>query len=292
MTDSTKFTLGNTIHSKLAIVTYQITEGDGTVVKLTVPQDGTVQHPTKADNGPWKVSVIVSGMTSNASSNKTASETITDPNATISCSVDQILGKLILSGNDDVEATSVSVLDRPSTWGGEDKNLKNELGASRNLDLDMQEQAQNNWCWAAVTSSVAEFYHDPQNYPQCSLANWAFNQESCCIDGSTNACDQPFILTDALTHVGHLNQRYPRTLTLAEVTTQIDMNSGHPVALRIQWNNGGGHIVAIDAYNTDNDPSTITIKDPWGPQTSVVPFDSFPADYNGGGTWTHSYTTD
>ncbi|WP_415894229.1 papain-like cysteine protease family protein [Neptuniibacter sp. PT8_73] len=285
MVNSTKITLKNNVPSSLATVTYKIEEGDNKIIKLTVPAGGSVQHPTDEANKPWVVSAIVSSLPPNTTSNTTVSKKITDPNASISCDVGQLLGQLTVSSSDTKEGETTSVLDHISTWSDAEVAF---VGNSRHLNMTMQRQEQSNWCWAAVSVSTALFYDASFNGTQCELANWAFNTKTCCIDGTSATCDKPYYLDRALEHVGHLNQFVHRSFSMNEVSAQID--NGHPLGVRIGWTGGGGHFVVIDGYNTISTPNTIVIKDPWY-GISVMPYNGFPASYHGGGDWTHSYTT-
>ena len=92
----------------------------------------------------------------------------------------------------------------------------------------MQHQEQTQWCWAAVSVSVAIFYHTT-TFKQCDMANWAFAQTTCCVDGSTAQCNKPSTLLAALTHVGHMNRHHRRALNLPETIAEI--NGDHPVGV-------------------------------------------------------------
>ena len=73
---------------------------------------------------------------------------------------------------------------------------------------------------------------------------------------------------------------------LDAIAEQID--AGRPIGLCIDWTAGGGHFVVVDGY--DLETGQIDVKDPlFGP--SVVEDASFPASYQGGGTWSWTYLT-
>ncbi len=68
----------------------------------------------------------------------------------------------------------------------------------RELPFTMQYQQQSNWCWAAVSVSVALFYSSSSKWTQCTLVNDALGQKTCCATGGSAACNQPWYLDRAL----------------------------------------------------------------------------------------------
>ncbi len=163
-------------------------------------------------------------------------------------------------------------------WLCDRKACGNPLGFTR------QQQQQTQWCWAAVSVSVNLYYHPTSGRTQCAVVNAALNQTTCCQNGSTAQCNQPWFLDQALQIVGNLNAVTSGKATLSTVRAEID--SCRPICMRIGWNGGGGHFVTVFGYSGTN----INIADPWF-GTSIVSHTTFPVGYNGGGTWTHNYTT-
>jgi Papain-like cysteine protease AvrRpt2 len=155
------------------------------------------------------------------------------------------------------------------------------------LRFTMQQQQQTQWCWAAVSVSVNLFYHPASGQTQCAVANVAMNQTTCCQNGGTAQCNQPWFLDQALQIVGDLNAWSPGKAAFANVRSEVD--NCRPLCLRIGWNGGGGHFVTAYGYSTQPN-RRINIADPWY-GNSVVPYAPFPSGYQGGGTWTDSYTT-
>jgi hypothetical protein len=152
------------------------------------------------------------------------------------------------------------------------------------LAFTMQPQPQTQWCWAAVSTSVNLYYHPASGQTQCAVANAALGQSTCCQDGSTSQCNQPWFLDQALQIVGSLNAWSPGKAAFANVKKEID--NCRPLCLRIGWNGGGGHFVAVYGYWINK----VNIGDPWY-GNSVVTYGSFPGTYQGGGSGTDSYTT-
>jgi hypothetical protein len=152
------------------------------------------------------------------------------------------------------------------------------------LAFSMQHQQQTQWCWAAPSVSVNLYYHPASGRMQCGVVNTALGQTTCCTNGSSSACNQPWYLDRALLIVGNLNTWTSGKATFATVKAEI--NGCRPLCLRIGWTGGGGHFVAVYGYSGSN----INIGDPWY-GNSVVNYAVFPGGYHGGGSWTHSYFT-
>jgi hypothetical protein len=157
---------------------------------------------------------------------------------------------------------------------------------ARELAFEIQPQQQNEWCWAAVSTTVALFYAPKSGWTQCSVVNEGLGQATCCQDGGSSACNQPWFLEKALALVGHLASDFGGALGFDPIREQID--GGRPFGVCIDWTGGGGHVVAIGGYDTEG--QVIEVCDSmFG--TSHVPLASFPSAYQGGGTWSWTYLT-
>jgi len=155
----------------------------------------------------------------------------------------------------------------------------------KTLPFAMQPQQQTEWCWAAVSVSVSFYYSSASTWTQCSLANDELGQTTCCLNGSTVACNQPWYLDRALTRTSHLKAFAPGSILVAKVKAEIDAD--RPLGVRIGWSNGGGHFVVIDGYSNSD---LLDIQDPfWG--SSTIDYTLFLSSYQGSGSWTHSYWT-
>ena len=155
------------------------------------------------------------------------------------------------------------------------------------IAFTMQPQQQTQWCWAAVSVSVNLYYHPGSGQTQCAVANVAMNQTTCCQDGASAQCNQPWFLDQALQIVNNLNAWSPGKASFFTVGTEI--NACRPFCLRIAWNGGGGHFVTLYGY-TMTPVQRINIADPWY-GNSVSRYSLFPGNYQGGGTWTDNYKT-
>jgi len=171
------------------------------------------------------------------------------------------------------------------------------LGSARCSGLTVEHQQQTQWCWAAVSNSVSHFYDAGSTWTQCTIVNAELGQTTCCTNGSTAGCNQPWYLDRALTRVGCLLSMASGTLSFATVKSLI--NSGRPPCARQGWSGGGGHFMAIVCYfegllgqlaGAGSTARRLRISDPWYGD-SVVDYTVFVSGYQGTGTWTHSYRT-
>src|SRR6266700_5017599 len=90
-------------------------------------------------------------------------------------------------------------------------------GCGNPLGFTMQTQQQTQWCWAAVSVSVNLYYDPTSGQTQCAVANTALGQTTCCNDGSTAQCNQPWFLYLALQIVGNLNAVASGKVALANI---------------------------------------------------------------------------
>ncbi len=154
------------------------------------------------------------------------------------------------------------------------------------LGLAMEPQRNTEWCWAAVSASIARFYETQSSWTQCAIVNLELGQTVCCAEGSASTCNRPFVLEAALALVDHLGRDFAGPLAFADITAEID--AGRPIGVCIDWTGGGGHFVSIDGYSREDE--MVEVRDPmFG--ASRMPVSSFPGRYQGGGTWGWTYLT-
>jgi hypothetical protein len=152
----------------------------------------------------------------------------------------------------------------------------------------MQQQEQTQWCWAAVSNSVAAFYNPASTWTQCKIVNAELTQADCCVNGSSAACNKPWYLDKALTRVGHFASPLAGVKTTAEIDTILGNNT--PLGVRVGWAGGGGHFLGLSAHYLSGAIDYVTAVDPWYGKSEVV-YNTFKTQYQGSGTWTHSYLT-
>lgn len=153
----------------------------------------------------------------------------------------------------------------------------------------MQNQLQTQWCWAAVSASVSRFYDGGSSWTQCSLANQQLAQATCCQDGSTSGCNQPWYLDRGLQAVGRYDSISGGLTSRSTFKNVIPQN--RPIGLRIQWPNGTGHFIIVHGYMEyfDGDMG-FNIKDPYYGDSYLF-YDALRTNYQNTGAVTHTYYT-
>lgn len=151
--------------------------------------------------------------------------------------------------------------------------------------FQMETQCESEWCWAAVSSSVDHYFQPGSYSTQCGIASQVI-PGNCC--EHPDRFDQPEMLQDALDAVGRL-RGITGLLTFDQL--QAEINADHPVCIRIAWDDGGAHYVALTGYQVlTSGVRTVDVADPFY-ANSTEDFDMFPSYYHGGGRWTASFLT-
>ncbi len=155
----------------------------------------------------------------------------------------------------------------------------------------MQSQQQSSWCWATVATSVGLLFKTG-SWTQCATVNGCLKRSDCCTTPLPGPCNVYGYLDQSLTYTRSYNgPLIYGTISVADLQKQLD--SGNPVCVRVAWNGDGAHFLSIAGYSyPTDDPSsaTITLQDShYG--TTTMAFADFPAHYEAGGEWTHTYLT-
>ncbi|MEM7557917.1 MAG: papain-like cysteine protease family protein [Planctomycetota bacterium] len=171
--------------------------------------------------------------------------------------------------------------------------------ASVTLNFVAQVQAQTNWCWAAVSTSVGLFY-GTGNWTQCEVATDQVNtildpdgNHDCCATPSSSTCNQYGYLNPALHHVDAYAFASSGKADADEIFASIS-DRREVVCVRVAWAGQGAHFTTIHGFT---DPSLgsdvyLTVSDTvsgWG--TTTMLYSEFPQLYQHGGTWTDTYWT-
>lgn len=157
------------------------------------------------------------------------------------------------------------------------------------LPLTMEPQAQTNWCWAAVASSVGNFLQDENpagNLSQCEVAAAVLAGKDCCND--PDSCNVDKLLEDALNAVGHMNgQPFSGPTTFDSVKTLTSPPYSVPIGVRVAIG-ADGHFLLIVGFLDDDERQWIHTADScYGPGTYDI--NEFASSYQGA-TWTNTYS--
>ncbi|MGW4647578.1 papain-like cysteine protease family protein [Kitasatospora sp. NPDC004289] len=126
----------------------------------------------------------------------------------------------------------------------------------RKLNLTMQQQQQDNWCWAASGNTIATYFG--YTYSQNQFCNAAFNRSinSSCPNNQATLGN----VQTALRYIG-INSGSYVTGYLRYSTVQTEIDANRPIETRIQWSSGGGHMHVLYGYDTGN--NWVYWGDPW-----------------------------
>ncbi|MER6394895.1 papain-like cysteine protease family protein [Kitasatospora sp. NPDC059973] len=146
-------------------------------------------------------------------------------------------------------------------------------------NIGMYKQEKTQWCWVASGLTIAKFqgYGSTQT-DFCTRAQPSY--------GCNN---QPATLDDMARGWNSLGMAHPGSgLNSAATFNQVytDVKAARPVAARIGWTSGGGHMNVVYGFDTSN--NTIGVADPW-PDTATYTWWNY-NDYvsNSSFKWTHS----
>ncbi|MFI5252823.1 MAG: T9SS type A sorting domain-containing protein [Bacteroidota bacterium] len=153
-------------------------------------------------------------------------------------------------------------------------------------------QEQDQWCWAASTCTVLQYYDE--DIPQCQIAEYtrtvatwhSFGAVNCCTSAS-QGCNYwnynwgyPGSMQDILAHWG-VDNGGVGVLSLVSVQNEISHN--RPFIFRWQWSDGSGHfLVGHGLVGT-----TMYYMDPWfGEGLHIADYSWVVSTYPH--TWTHT----
>ncbi|MBU1700718.1 MAG: C39 family peptidase [Candidatus Eisenbacteria bacterium] len=143
-------------------------------------------------------------------------------------------------------------------------------GAAKFLSVPVVGQEQTNWCWAACTEAVLDYY--AISAEQCDIANAACSDHSpswcsscvsdpdyCCNNpGHATCCNKsncmygaPGCLADLLATWGLGSAGYAGVLSLSTIRNDINVNC-RPIIINWYWTAGGGHYIVGRGVTSDN----------------------------------------
>jgi Domain of unknown function (DUF5050)/Papain-like cysteine protease AvrRpt2 len=164
-------------------------------------------------------------------------------------------------------------------------NMCEELRNPIDLPFEVQPQLESEWCWAAVSTSVAKYYTPSTTVTQCAVVNQQLGRSDCCSNPGSNNCNQPGYLDQALQFVGNFASE-TGPVSFDDVVLVLDW--GTPPCIRIGWSGGGGHFIGVQGCQPNG---FLLVTDPiYG--DSIVTYDTLTTGmYQGNGIWTTTYCT-
>jgi hypothetical protein len=187
-----------------------------------------------------------------------------------------------------VDATLFAASKRDILAAQVTQQIGSLLFTSAVLPFNMQAQTQSNWCWAATSTSVSHFYYLFSHWTQCLVANGELGHSDCCNSPVPGPCNVPWYLDRALQRTSNLDHMVASTISFSAIKAEID--AGRVIGARIGWSGGGGHFLVIRGYSQIGARQYVDVDDPiYG--KSHLTLAAFSTQYQGNGSWTHSYFT-
>jgi hypothetical protein len=123
------------------------------------------------------------------------------------------------------------------------------------LNISMQEQQNDEWCWAASGNTIADFHgHGTDQNSFCDLATGRSTQVQCPNNPGELSWDQK-----AFRALGVTPGTESGAISFNTIVSEI--NAGRPMETGISWTQGGGHAEVI--YGYDQGSQSIYYGDPW-----------------------------
>lgn len=169
-----------------------------------------------------------------------------------------------------------------------DKSLEAARSATPiEVPIVVQSQLLSNWCWAAVTASVREYFAEPNSKAQCEVAT-EFLVIQCCPPGPdifNNPRNREYNIKTAL-GANSPGQPIKRPLVAGEITASV--KAGRPVCCVIRWENGRLHFVLLTGFVAGS--GSVIVRDPLLGKF-VGPLATFVSAYEEKGRWVASLPT-
>ncbi|MBT2383965.1 papain-like cysteine protease family protein [Streptomyces sp. ISL-11] len=150
------------------------------------------------------------------------------------------------------------------------------------LGITMLKQEKSQWCWDASGLTIARYFGHTQ-YSQTDFCDLAAKNSGLSCNNQPATLDD---MANAWSNMGFRStgQGLSRAATFNEVGQEIE--GIRPVAVRIGWKSGGGHMNVV--YGYDPNQSTVGVGDPW-PDTATYTWWDYDAYVNNSSfSWTHS----
>ncbi|MED1803018.1 papain-like cysteine protease family protein [Brevibacillus porteri] len=131
------------------------------------------------------------------------------------------------------------------------------------LGVKNVKQSQTNWCWAATSQSVLDYYNI------FSIQDGIVKVVKGKVVNRTATVDE---VQEGLREYG-LDSSATGSLSFSELKSEL--NADDPVLAGIQYKDGGGHMVVIDGYEEDGRSKYIEYMDPAKGSHVVKSYSSF-----------------
>lgn len=154
-------------------------------------------------------------------------------------------------------------------------------------DYMIDKQLQSNWCWAAITASLARFYKKNDFADQTKLVSTILSNGYCCNGKGCGMCNRPWYVGEALDHVGILRNAIPYPVSQEALIRELACN--RPVVVVIKWQQSAtGHILVVSGFTRSRQFLT---WDSRGPGMRLLSFSDLCTGYEGKSLWVNTFFT-
>lgn len=114
----------------------------------------------------------------------------------------------------------------------------------------IQKQLKSNWCWAAVTASLASYYGKNEFVDQKQLVRAIINQ-NCCDGIGCGKCNRPWYVGESLDYVGLLRELLSNPVSKDRLITELRNNNPVVIASKCEGI-ASGHAFVINSIKKIN----------------------------------------
>ena len=112
----------------------------------------------------------------------------------------------------------------------------------------LQPQQKNQWCWAGAGNTIAAYHGAVVSQTRfCQLAHGETGQDCANLTGTLADEQRAFAQLGFASPGRYLDRR----VSFAAIRTETTAN--RPVATRVGWRSGGGHVQVVHGYDTSGD---------------------------------------
>lgn len=159
------------------------------------------------------------------------------------------------------------------------------------LNLPLEGQRGENWCWAACASMVCDYHSGSKgNLAQCALASAKTSEECCSSVGISQACDVPATQSEITSIWAKLNYRVATvndSLNKQEVADEL--RDGRPIQAGLHFG-FAGHVVLVGGFRANPDQYFVVDPAPVGVGSMSWITPEFLKKGLGMGNWICSWT--
>lgn len=138
--------------------------------------------------------------------------------------------------------------------------LFSSIAVNAQADLKVEVQQQTNWCWAANSKCIFNYYNIKKDKEQCDIVNWSFSKSSCCRSKSScNQMNNMGPIYRIIANFGELKANHYRG-PMSKSELEKAHEEKRPYIVGCMWRGGnGGHVVVGGAFENGR----VTVMDPW-----------------------------